>query len=287
MEFNKISIDYSGKKNRAHYFFLCSDLHMDHELHDKDLLDKDFKEAVKNNARIFINGDLLDYIMLGDSKRYVKSNDPFPKRNDALNCIIEFAVDRLKDYADYIDIIGVGNHEISVIKYNNFDPVLEIIRRLNAEHRSKTLYPIAHGGYTGFILLQFIGPAKHRARYSIWYNHGVGGSAPVTKGAIDLARRQYIDANIIWLGHKHSKIVHQMDQTYRITQSNDPRIITSDSFGIITGCYIKNISQYDIKKTGYKISFSEERMRTPQAQGGITLLINIDSNDYASGKIII
>jgi hypothetical protein len=60
------------------------------------------------------------------------------------------------------------------------------------------------GGYRGRLRIMLKGPAGDRKTYRLYYTHGTGGSAPVTKGIIRTNRRaSFVDADIICAGHIH------------------------------------------------------------------------------------
>lgn len=251
-------------------FLLSSDLHIGHADFDYDLFKKEFDEAKEKKARIFINGDVFDSILPKDMKRYRKSGDKYFQVDSVLNKQVEEAYKLLKPYGHLIDVIGIGNHETSVVNHNAFDPVSGLISLLRCDGFKQ----IQHGGYEGFIVISLLRKNKNNDkaksnRYVIFYNHGQGGKAEVTAGAIDLNRRIYVRADLIWLGHKHNKV--QMHLPCEIGIDQYGNIYEKTKRGIITGAYVKNFRTYDIEQTGYQSSFSEEKQRTPQAKGGAFL----------------
>jgi predicted phosphodiesterase len=270
------------RKAKDFYFLLVSDLHIDSPGFDKKLALEYFDEAVEKQARIFINGDTVSVILKNDKKRYMKSVDKY--RNDnALNEITEEAIEFLKPYVNYIDVIGVGNHEVSIMKYHDYDIIRQVVMSLN-KMRDKNLEPIRQGGYQGFIRLNFWhdGKSEKSAKryYDIFYNHGQGGQAEITKGMIDIARREYIDADLIWLGHKH-KFIQDNDMPL-IWLDREGRIRTKHRRGLITGSFKSDLRAYDIEEEGYKSSFGLEKMRTLESKGAAFLKINISGGNLKS-----
>jgi hypothetical protein len=259
-------------------YLLSSDIHADDNEFNRKIFTKEYTKAADKGARIYIAGDVLRCILIND-KRYTKSSDIYDS-DDIIGESIEQAVALFKPYVDYIDIIGCGNHETAILKRNNVDVIRLLINRLNTL-RSEKLDPIVHGGYEGWIRIYFDRPGGNTTFiFTIWYNHGQGGSSPVTKGIIDLARRGYIDADVIWMGHKHQRISVEMDPLCCLT-TNSNKIHWKERRGIITGCYGNRHREYDIKEKGYQLSFSEEKCRTPQAIGGAFINVNHYSHEWS------
>ena len=195
-----IKQEYSNQSE--FYYFLCSDLHFGNKGQNKELLKRDFDEAKKLNAKIFINGDWGDFIMSGDKKRYHPSADAYGTDNN-INMTINEAYDFFSEYVENIVMIGTGNHEVSVSKFHQFDPTQQLIYSLNKAHKTS----IVHGQYSGYIVLNYHRKNNNDVkRYKIYYNHGQGGSAEISKGTIDINRHMTTKtADLIWLGHKHVK----------------------------------------------------------------------------------
>jgi hypothetical protein len=175
----------------------------------------------------------------------------------------------LVPYVDLIDVIGLGNHETSTLKYQDFDLVDMLITLLN-ERRNTSLQPICHGGYTGFIRFVYTRNGGHGRKFDVFYNHGQGGNAEVTDGIIDLKRYcSWVSSDLIWLGHKHKRLAVELPVQMSVSSKNN--LTFRRRYGVITGCYEKIADVYDIKKEGYKLNFGEERQRMPQAQHGVML----------------
>jgi hypothetical protein len=281
MQVHKFYFDYT--KTKDFYFLLASDVHKDSEGFDEKRFRQDMDEIVNKNGRVYINGDNVNAIVKSDSKRYVKSGDKYA--NDGiLNSITEELTEFYSEWVDYIDVIGIGNHEATIIKYHDYDIIRQVIINLN-KIRSKSLAPIRHGGYSGFIRLSFHCNKKdsHVLKYDIFYNHGQGGNAEVTKGMISLQRRQYIISDLIWLGHTHTSI--QDNDMHMVYLDKNANLCERARRGIITGTYKKPLRDYDIDKIGYLSSYGIERMRTPESSGGAILHIKYASGDIQS-KII-
>ena len=246
--------------------FFASDIHFDEPSFDRELFTRDFDRAKREGARILINGDVFGCILPGDLKRYTRGNDP-GDTDGKINAALEKAEELFAPYVDNIDMIGLGNHEVSVLKYHHIDVTRMLIGFLN-RRRSTGLPPIRHGGYTGYIRYQFSEPGRsHVQHFDIFYNHGQGGSAEVTDGIIDIKRRLYTRSDVIWLGHKHRRFADEID--HEEGMADNGRIYDRKRWGIMTGCYSKLDGETDATKDGYRINYGEERMRTKQRTGGI------------------
>ena len=260
-----ISQDYTDEK--TFYFGLFSDLHLDAKGHDRQQFESDMDYVICKNGRIFVNGDIFDAIMPTDRKRYSRSGDVF--ESDAqINAKVDYAFTRLKPYADYIDYLGFGNHEVSAVKYNNSDMIAMLARELNRE-RSSSLKPIARSGYNGFINLSFSRGNGATRRVVIYRDHGKGGNSPVTKGTISLNRlyTTYI-ADIYWLGHSHVSLVDSKSQ-WSIGVSSQGNLFRKNKIGIITPGYNRNFDEknYDKDSDYYELNFAEERFYAPTGIG--------------------
>lgn len=213
-----------------------------------------------------INGDVFGCILPTDVKRYSRGNDPGDtdgKINDAL----KKAEDLFAPYVDNIDMIGLGNHETSVLKYHHIDVTRLLIGFLNRRKSNNSPF-IRHGGYTGYIRYFFEGPSRsHPRKFDIFYNHGQGGNAEVTDGVIDAKRRLYTRSDLIWIGHKHKRWAIEIDPEEGMSDSG--RIYIKKRYAIMTGTYGKATGETDSTKNGYKINYGDEKMRTKQRTGGI------------------
>jgi hypothetical protein len=268
--------------NDEFLFFLASDTHLEDPAFDKAFFTAEFDEAASRGARIFLNGDIFSMIVPGDFKRFRKSQDALPKRDDFINEIVQRGAELFKPYADYIDIVGVGNHETEYMKRTGYDPVSGLITLL----QQHTTHQIVHGGFEGFITLNFEREAGGGTRrYTIWYNHGQGGaSAEVSQGMIDLQRRAYIDADLVWLGHKHKRIGTMLPPKIGVDRENN--VYMRERRGVITGTYLKTFSQYEVAASGYMGSYGSEKVRVPQLRGGVMLSIKPKA-EGAEGRLLI
>jgi len=297
MVLNIYPFDYS--KQRKFHFLLSSDLHVEDWFFDKDLLYKQFDEAVEKKARIFMNGDIMSMILPQDLKRYTSGKDQVTGTDSLVNVIVGKVFELLKPYVEYIDEIGCGNHETAVLKYHSQDATLMLIGRLNGIRKNPL--PIRHGGFSGWIRLLFRrnsnGKSSEVRRYDIFRDHGKGGSAEVTKGMIDLQRLQGKTADLIWISHKHTVISTQLERNEGISSSN--KLYSRMRRGLVTGCYKRPLKTYegkvvrigdeeqpyDINTHGYILDYGEQKMRVTEGIGGAFLELKIGKNKTIESSI--
>lgn len=255
---------------------LCSsDTHVGHRDVDYDLINRELGLC----DRVNINGDIFDAITNGDRKRYrlsVPHGRILMARERQLDEAIDWAYEIYEPHSTKIDMIGVGNHDDSTVKYNHFDIVLELVKRLNKANKEKgSKHKIAYGGYTGFVKYNFyVGRSTPVGSFAIQYHHGSGGSAPVTKGMIDLNRcKVWIqNVDVFWKGHKHNKFM-DFDEVMYPDGHFEPRV------SLFTGSYMNSYvtqSQSSVMKEGRKANFATDNLMAPQGKGGAFITIDID-----------
>jgi hypothetical protein len=192
----------SGK---SQYFLLTSDRHIDSPKSNRRLQKEHMEEAINRGAPIIDLGDMFDAMQGRGDKRSSKSD-----LLDALKSatykddLVDYAYNFLKPYAKQFAFIGIGNHETSQLKYHESLLIDNLCHRLKVEAKSNVIA----GCYAGFMLLRFVqGSIVNRTKsktLKVYYNHGSGGGAPVTRGIIKTNRRQVaIDADIYLSGHTH------------------------------------------------------------------------------------
>jgi hypothetical protein len=262
--------------NQTQYFALLSDLHIGAASLDLAALKRDLQRARERNARILINGDVFDAILPSDKKRYNPTalHERIRGRADVLNAAIDWAVEILSPYGDLIDLIGIGNHETAVEKHHGSDPVAILINLLHREGHSQ----IAYGGYTGWVKYTF----KTRSEtptggqwwpLRIYYHHGSGGGAPVTKGMLTFSRKaMWVEgSDVIWLGHQHHRTV-DADVVQRLNKSN--RVEHVRRLRVMSGSYLLTYEQQDPSEAlanGRRASYASDWGVAPQDKGGVFL----------------
>lgn len=224
---------------------LFSDIHFDSPDCDREKLKEDFDFCKKDGRYILIDGDFCDGILLGDRKRAVAHL--ITNTDNQLNVKLNEAYEFLKPYQKNILFMGRGNHEESIMKYNGLDVLEMLTTMLNMGSDHKILY----GNYSNFLRFTF---KKEKDRkefhYDIFAHHGAGGSAPATKGMLDFgALCKGVNADLIWIGHKHNAIIDYSAPVMHIDQNGN--IVMKNRQCIETPSYQKG------RKMDYNANFAE------------------------------
>lgn len=202
-----------------------SDIHWDNPKCDQDLLKKHLDYCLKENIPVFLNGDTFCLMQgRGDNRR--NKSDIRPEHNNAryLDSIVETAVEWFLPYAHILTVIGYGNHETGIIKFQETDLLRRFVDLLNYRAGSN----IQTGGYGGWLIIKNHN-ASTRLTTKVKYYHGSGGGGVVTKGALNLTRaiEMYEDFDVFTMGHIHENaarndvremISHNPAHGYKSTQ---------------------------------------------------------------------
>ena len=177
---------------------LLSDIHWDSAYCRRDILKRHLDEAVNQGSSILLNGDTFD-VMAGnkDLRGSKTSLRPEFKCDNYFDEIVNQAIKWFSPYAANIKMIGVGNHEVSVLKNNEIDILDRFVKGLNAANGTK----VELGGYGGWIVFRF-NNNRRTVQYRIKYHHGLSGG---TKGinAFNKMATYVSNADMIWQGHVH------------------------------------------------------------------------------------
>lgn len=183
---------------------MLSDLHWDNPHCDRDMLKRHLDYCLEENIPVIINGDMFCLMQgRGDNRR--NKSDIRPEHNNAkyLDSIVETAVEWFLPYASIIKLIGYGNHETAVIKWQETDILQRFVDLINFRAGSN----MQVGGYGGWVIIKQSTSKANTTSYStkIKYFHGSGGGGLVTKGAINLTRalEMYEGFDVFTMGHIH------------------------------------------------------------------------------------
>lgn len=201
--------------------FFPGDIHHDSPKCNRKTLHKHLQRAVEENAIIISIGDQFD-VMEGrydprrKTRKGVRPENDYP---DYLDLVVRHFAEDMAPYAKNWAIMGLGNHETSILKNASTDLVERSIERFKMMKS-----PVIKGNYMGFILIRFIRPQKDKVKrsrvYRVYYHHGFGGGAPVTDGIIDLKRHKtFIEGvDMMVMGHKHTYL-YKPEKVMRLTRS--------------------------------------------------------------------
>jgi len=198
VRFDKISAGWEQ------WFYLSSDHHYDNRNTDLKLLKLHHDKAVERNAIMLQFGDTF-CAMQGkyDPRKSVRDARPEHMVDDNyLDLISADAVKFYGQYAQNILALSKGNHETSIIDRCGVDLINRLAYGLNVEHGGAVeVMP-----YSGYVRFLFTMNKTRRTSRKLYFHHGAGGSAPVTKGTIQTNRQAvYLpDADIVVNGHDHN-----------------------------------------------------------------------------------
>lgn len=210
-----------------------SDSHIDSPNFDEPTFVEHANYCLNDQRYILFGGDMFDSIIRTDQKRAV--NSLLEKGDNQLNIKLDKAYELLKPYQNQILFLGRGNHEESTLKHNGIDLLEMLAKILNAGQKHQILV----GNYANFIRFNWLdGRNKSMLRYDIYQHHGMGGSAPVTKGMIDFNRiAKGVNVDLIWIGHKHQAIIDASDPIMYLDQNGN--VILKNRQCIMTPSYQK------------------------------------------------
>lgn len=268
--------DVPCEEGQPYRRLLMSDLHYGHPNADKRRIRADLDAARRLNARVLINGDVFDAIQKRD-KRYSPSqlDKMVQGKDDLAKALVEMVGGELGPYADLIDVIGVGNHEEAWTRQTSTCLVGMLLDRLNAElEKQGSAHRIRHGGIQGYIRTRFkfsaAGNPAGTVSHDLLYQHGAGGDAPVTKGAIDASRRLInFDYDCLTFGHKHNKT--EGEDTY-LYLSTTGKLRQRERIYIQTGSYLWNYKR-TTQADPLRYSYAESGHHAPKPLGGKFLVL--------------
>lgn len=233
------TIEEPIRKGKIYQYAVFSDLHIGSKEFDGESLKRDLEKCKDNDAKVIINGDTMDLILMQDLKRASASR--IKPEEGQINQFIEEACEALIPYVAQLCIIAQGNHETAMIKHHGVDVLAWLIERLNREKKNGR---IQEGHYQNFVRINFLDPKrgyKLGAKYTIYMSHGGGNSsAPVTKGMIDFNRIAVAnEADLYLMGHKHNHLVTTMPSA---TVSEDDVIEVKNRIAVQTPSYTYQIN---------------------------------------------
>lgn len=249
-------------------FLMISDVHWDNPKCKRDTLKKHLEDAIKQGAKVVINGDFF-CLMQGKYDPRRNKKDILPQHNVAnyLDAVIEDAINWWSPYAEHILWIGYGNHETAIIKNTETDPLQRFVDLLN--YKNKTSVQV--GGYGGWWKIRMIHGANRHLTFNVKYYHGTGGGGAVTKGVIQNNRMGVMiaGADCIWMGHVH-ELYHVIDGQESLENHSKK------------GYFVKHKYVHHIRTAAYKEEYGAgdfgyhiEKGRPPKPIGGYMLSFDV------------
>ena len=238
---------------------ILSDIHWDNPKCDRQLLKKHLDYCLEHNIPVHINGDMF-CLMQGRGDRRSSKSDILPEHNNShyLDSIVKTAVEWFTPYKDILTVIGYGNHETAIIKWQETDILQRFVDLFNMTNGTE----IYTGGYGGWMIYE-LKLSNTKTSFKHKYFHGSGGGGVVTKGAINLTRatEMYEGFDIFSMGHIHENSCR-----------NDSIEILSTQ----NGCYDVKLKEIHLALTGtYKEEYGDgskgwhvERGAPPKTVGG-------------------
>lgn len=193
------------RKSLDQKFLLTADRHWDNTLSNWELQQKHLQEAVAHRAGIFDFGDLFCAMQGKFDKRSDKDNlRSIHCQGDYLDSLVTTAADFMEFAAKRIIMLGMGNHETSILKKHETNLTNRLADELNVRKGTN----IYNGGYSGWVIFRLHNlDTDDITTKKLWYIHGYGGGGPVTRGVIQTNRRSvYLpDADFVITGHTHDE----------------------------------------------------------------------------------
>jgi hypothetical protein len=218
---NVLTLHFDEVNSKSEFWFLLSaDRHHDNQHANHKLERKHLEQARERQAGVFDFGDLFCAMQGKWDKRADQSQLRKELRgNNYLDLLVNYNSEFFGNYADQFELIGVGNHETSILKHHQTNLTERLIERVAAQ----TGRVIPKGGYSGWVRFLFrINGTVGRSK-KLFYHHGYGGDAPVTKGTIQTARMSVYtpDADIVVSGHTHNEWIFPI-QRVRLSNKGVP-----------------------------------------------------------------
>jgi len=234
MQVNRLTLQ--SAVNEWKWLYIASDIHLGEQASDITLFKKELQRAQEIDARVLITGDLFGMISKKDP-RYRAGGvvAELRGRDDLVNVTLDYAYEILKPYANMIDMISMGNHEIKFQSYHDTEIIGLLLDKLHDMWKEQPGKAPVHGGNVGFLQYQILLGGGSSKLYDIFYDHGSGGDAPVTKGMIGANRiRCNWGADLYILSHNHYRwadaLVHGRMNTRGHLEVREQRFIRSGNF---------------------------------------------------------
>ena len=184
-------------------FLLRSDAHRDNLYNVWKLEKQHLDEAKQRGAGILDFGDAF-CVMQGRFDKRLDYDQLRPELHVGakkyLDSCVDFLAESYTPYALNWCLMGLGNHEDSVLNRHQTSLHDRLAERLRA-HKSQ----VKSGPFHGWVRFSFKFFTTHKCSYRLWYHHGYGGGGPVTNDVIQTNRQSvYLtNADFVVSGHTH------------------------------------------------------------------------------------
>jgi hypothetical protein len=262
---NVHEIVFKGKEAKV---ALLSDLHWDNPKCDRALLKKHLDYCKEHQIPVHINGDMF-CLMQGKGDRRGNKSDILPEHNNAryLDSVIQTAVEWFTPYKDILTVIGYGNHETSIIKWQETDVLQRFVDIFNYENKTE----LQTGGYGGWMIYRMLMNSTQESSFRHKYFHGSGGGGIVTKGAINLTRamEMYGEMDMFSMGHIHENSCRNDVREFLMSHSQKGYFTAHKTTHMaLTGTYKE---EYGDGSKGWHI----ERGAPPKPVGGRIAVLSV------------
>ncbi len=240
-----------GDKERKRILIL-SDVHYDSKECDRRLLTMHLNQAKEIGAPVIIIGDWFDSMRSTGDRRMTHGAREGLDRLDYLDALVDESARYLEAYKENVVLITQGNHESAMMRHHNTNLTARLANRIGIEY----------GPYRGWIICScFRAKGKHSNNLKIYYDHGSGGSAPVTRGVIKTNRRAVMlpDADIVISGHIHERWIVEVP---RLKLLRNYKVDQRSQIHASSGTY---------KKENLSEGWAAEKGFGPAALGGLWL----------------
>ena len=196
------TLEIPSNSNEKLSVMLTSDVHYDSKVCDLDLFAKHLKMAEETQSPVLIAGDLLD-AMQGkhDPRREIEDLKKEYAVSAYYDAIVADCARFLARFEIPYYILCLGNHETGVLRNSNTDLLYNVAAKLTDKYK-KQAEAMGYWGYIRF-MFKYKNGNGNSSRVLYWH-HGAGANAIVTKGIMDANRQSWVrDADIILNGHNH------------------------------------------------------------------------------------
>lgn len=183
----QINSGYNGN-HKSMFILPLGDIHFGNRYYNKNALQValDFANKHRKRTRIILMGDILEVATKTSVGRSVY-DERYPTQKQ-----FEVAIEKLKPYADMIDLIIEGNHEERIIRDTSFEIVQELAHRIGRFD--------AYGKFSG-IVNYTLGTGR---TYSVFAWHGASNGTTESSVINSMLKmRELVVAHIYLMGHTH------------------------------------------------------------------------------------